>query len=148
MDQSIMGTYFDQEVRRRDDKIRSLGVEIDNLQKESDKRKNDLDGINLKIDISKNILDGIDEQISNKNKEFEFGKSKSLESIELKEEELNKQKIDQDDKQKEIIISLADLSQRISHLELSKKGIIDSLKSSNEDLNKKISENIEFIESV
>lgn len=147
-DQTVMGAYFEQETRRRDDKIRGLGVEIDSLEKNASLKKSEIAALEASIEKSKSILDSLDEQILSKNSAFEVSKSNSLLALKAREYDLNKTKESHDARDKEIQSKWAEVSQSLNELSLHKKEIIDSLKSASDEIVNILKETSETIESI
>lgn len=134
------------EIRTRDDKIRSLGVEINNLTKQRDELLNNISDLDGKISTKKDSLKSIDDTIADKYVEVDKHKDKVSESLEERESILNFRESIHADKTKSLEQKEAEMANKNDQLDTMKKEVIIHMKSLLAGINSEVNDFVHLIE--
>lgn len=137
---------FQKEISRRDNQIRSLGFEIDNLIKQRDEASNELRKTNLDLMKSKDELSAIDATLTAKKKDFEDSKIPVNKALLDKESALNTREGVLHEKEKAIKEEDALLDEKRKSVDHLKVELADNLKKMSASVTEYINEVVEAIE--
>lgn len=135
-------------IQTAEDRVRVLGEQEEGI-------KNNINTLNIELEnLSKSILDrksiisNLDNEIKKKNDEFQISINSSLDSLNNKEKQINKNELDYSDKLKDHESNLLDFNKRQENFEQMKSSLIQELKDLSLSLNKKLTEAIEDIQVI
>lgn len=137
---SILSGDFEKEVRKRDNQIRSLATEIDNLNKQKEVLSSEIQEINDKLASSRETLGNIDIVIKSKRDDFEAQRIKSFKELSDRETALKSNWDVQDAREKQIKEKESSIKIREDNLQSMKIQSVEHIKSLLSSLNLEVSE--------